>query len=538
MRISVKEMFMNNYRKALLLLAIFVFSFGACQDKDHEHGEGAAPHDDHGDDSHGAAHAPHMESQTSWGARTQVLIEHEPWMASTPSAMTVHVTRLDGYQPMSGLTLLTSWQQAELPVVQGMPANEEISPGVYVVPVPALIKGGHRLEIVLQDGMGEVDVHSMTNVRVYMKGEHGEHVEDAEISLGLEAQWRMPFGVKQALKRRIRPHIAAFAHLTLPSYKEAVITAPRDGRVLAPAASIEAPRVGQEVRVGEVVLEMTTSSVASADPAALDLAVEQASLRLGAAQKEVDRVEPLVERGVVASKRLTTARLERDVARAALRSARRQRESLSGSQKLDRRRDAITLPSPIAGRLAEVNVAPGAWVKQGDHLASVVDDGELWLDVDVPEAYVQRLKALSGVWFDVGDGEVIELGKESLISVGPTLHRGRRTLPVRFRVKRQDDARLFAGMTMRARVMTDEARSVVTVPSKSVMIQDGQQVVYVQTGAERFERRQVRTGVRDGEWVEVEQGVEYGEWVVSEGVYAVRLASAASSDEIGHGHAH
>ncbi len=346
----------------------------------------------------------------------------------------------------------------------------------------------------------------------------------------------MPFGVSEARTRRIRPHITAFAQWTLPGYKEASITAPRDGRVLAPEALEERLSVGQEFEAGEVVLEMTTSSVASADPAALDLAVEQASLRLGAAQKEVDRITPLVEQGVVASKRLTAAELERDVARAALRSARRQKASLSGSQRLDQRRDAIALPSPIAGRLGQVHVVPGAWVEQGDHLASVIDDGELWLDVDVPEAYVSQLEEVRGVWFEVG-GEVMELGKEELISVGPSLHRGKRTLPVRFRVKQPEGKRLFAGMTTRAHVMTREARQAVAVSTDAVVVQDGKKVVYVQRGAQEFELRQVRVGERDGEWVEVIEGIEEGEWVVVEGVNAVRLAGV-QDQEIGHGHAH
>jgi cobalt-zinc-cadmium efflux system membrane fusion protein len=81
------------------------------------------------------------------------------------------------------------------------------------------------------------------------------------------------------------------------------------------------------------------------------------------------------------------------------------------------------------------------------------------------------------------------------------------------------------------------AREVVAVPASAVIDESGMATVFVMTGGESFERRQVRVGARDGDWVEVVDGLEPGQRVVSRGAYLVKLA-ATKTGEIGHGHAH
>ena len=65
----------------------------------------------------------------------------------------------------------------------------------------------------------------------------------------------------------------------------------------------------------------------------------------------------------------------------------------------------------------------------------------------------------------------------------------------------------------------------------------GAEVVYVQLGGERFERRVVRTGLRDGQQVAITEGLAPRERVVSRGAFLVHLAAGAPA-EAGHGHAH
>jgi len=96
---------------------------------------------------------------------------------------------------------------------------------------------------------------------------------------------------------------------------------------------------------------------------------------------------------------------------------------------------------------------------------------------------------------------------------------------------------LRIGMAAKAQVFAGAAREVVAVPASAVIDENGMATVFVMTGGESFERRQVRIGARDGDWVEVVDGLESGQRVVSRGAWLVKLASTKTG-EIGHGHAH
>ena len=76
------------------------------------------------------------------------------------------------------------------------------------------------------------------------------------------------------------------------------------------------------------------------------------------------------------------------------------------------------------------------------------------------------------------------------------------------------------------------------VISKSALMQDySLNYVYVQTGGESFEKREVKLGVDDGFNVQILSGVTEGEWVVTEGAYQIKMASMSSTIPA-HGHEH
>ena len=105
------------------------------------------------------------------------------------------------------------------------------------------------------------------------------------------------------------------------------------------------------------------------------------------------------------------------------------------------------------------------------------------------------------------------------------------------RVFPRPDPRLRIGQSVTARVFTGEEQDALVVPAGALVNDAGADVVYVQTGGERFERRLVRVGLRDGEHVAIEEGLAPGERVVTRGAYLVHLAAGAPA-ETGHGHAH
>ncbi len=548
--ISLNKSSSKNYTQYTLCLVVFMLMFGgvfiACDAGDKHASEHAHDEDHEGEHEHEHDNAHRLNA---WGNKTQVMLEYALPEAGKPLNLVAHITRLKDYQPASQNSLkYVAWFGESTQPAGLLPMDLPfVKDGIFAISIDAPQSKEATLNLVLSDDFGEVDHHVFEHMELSEEGhedhnDHGDHDHEEgheeAIALSLEKQWNIAgFQVTQSRHQDVAPSISAFAHITLPPQSSVDVLAPRQGRILMNTKENTWARVGQNLEQGEALFYMTSASTVNADPAKLDLAVEQAQLQLNAAQKEVNRIKPLVDQGVVASKRLIQAELERDVARAALRSAQRSRSSLNNTQKVGRRADAIAVPSPISGQLVELYVAPGSWVSQGQKLASIVDSDELWLDVDIPEAYVSRVKSIEGVWFEAGKDNIIHLDKEKLVSLGPTLHTGRRTLPVRFRLQRNNQE-LFAGMTTNAKVIVEKAHDAVVVPFSALVPDKGNYHVYVQKGAESFERREVRTGTRDGQWIEIINGVRNGEWVVSRGVNAVKLAASSPEESIGHGHAH
>ena len=62
------------------------------------------------------------------------------------------------------------------------------------------------------------------------------------------------------------------------------------------------------------------------------------------------------------------------------------------------------------------------WVSEGDKLARIVDRDRLMLTVAVPEAYVGRLRDVSGAWFRLDSvAGVIDVPRSALVSIGTEL---------------------------------------------------------------------------------------------------------------------
>ena len=501
---------------------------------------GAGGHDDHGSgghDDHGGERP--SEVVTLWGETTQLFVEFPALVVGEESPFAAHLTMLADHRALDAGTVVVELSGGSSPA-ERFAVNSPSRTGIFRPVVRPDHIGVRRVVLRLQTP-SVLEVHDMGEFTVFRTVEEAEsaavegHDEEGAISFLLEQQWQIPFGIEVVELRRLRPNFPAFATLTYPSDAETIVTAPRRGRVAAAAEHF--PVVGLEVAAGDDLFSLSLGPQEATDPASLDLAVDEASIRRDATQREVDRLEPLVEQGVVAERRLDQARSALSEAQAQLRSARRRRGSFGQSQRVEGNGDSLMVPSPIPGTLVELYVAPGVWVSEGQPVARIVDRHRLWLDIAVPEVHAGRIHDAPGAWFQFDSfDETFEVTAADLVAVGTEIDRQTRTVPLRFRIANGTHA-LFAGMSTQAHVLAGSPRRGAAVRADAIIDDGRTEVLYVQTGGETFERRQVVLGIRDGEYVEVIDGVTPGEWVVTRGVYSVKLASS-STETIGHGHAH
>lgn len=515
---------------------------GAHEQGDHGHPHGGA---ESGETGHaggaeqGRGGEDAAEAVTRWGKKTQLFVEFPALVVGEDSPFAAHLTGMSDHAALAVGRVTAELSGGSEPV-ERFSVDAPSAAGIFR-PVVRPVHAGKRHLMVRLEAGDLSETHDLGEFVVFPSRAEAnaaapeENEAPGAISYLLEQQWRVDFGLERVQTRPMRPSVPAFATLVLPSQAETIVTAPREGRVLAVEGAF--PAVGDSVEDGGIIAALSSAAGGGADLASLDLAVEQAAIRVQAGRRELARVRPLVTQGVLAQRRLDEARSAAAEAQAALRSAKRQRESRGASQQVAGRADTLVLPSPLSGTVAEVYVAAGTWVAAGQPIARIVKRGELWLEAGVPEAYLGRVSKIAGAWFRLaGDPELFQVDADALVAVGTELDTGSRTLPVRFRVDGADP-RLYAGMAMRAHVLTGPPVAAAAVPVSALVDDGGVEVVYIQTGGESFVRRPVRLGIRDGAYVEVTEGVSPGEWVVSRGPYSVKLASTSTA-AIGAGHAH
>jgi membrane fusion protein, heavy metal efflux system len=98
--------------------------------------------------------------------------------------------------------------------------------------------------------------------------------------------------------------------------------------------------------------------------------------------------------------------------------------------------------------------------------------------------------------------------------------------------------KLSVGSLLQANIYTDGKIPSIAVPETALIDDNGQDVVFVQSGGESFQRRVLRLGMRDRGYVQVLSGLNEGERVVTKGAYLVYLASSSPAQLGAHGHAH
>lgn len=516
--------------KILALLIASVLSLAACGDKPGGSpaaaAAAAAAEDDHG-------HGDGGEKLTHFSERSELFVEFPPLVVGETSSFAAHLTTLPDFKALSAgkvTVRLTGGDQPD----EVFSVDRASQPGIFRPEVTPKHAGERDLAIDVVTESFSV-THALGPFSVYpdrraADAEPAAH-DDEGIVFTKEQQWKVDFATAEVVKRPVRAAVAATGVLRARPDGEAQITAAAPGQVQAAGAF---PRLGQRVNKGELLAYLTPRLGGEADFATLRAAANKARVEHDLAQQELARVEGLYREEAVPEKRVLAARAAADLARGELATAQQRLGQYGGTG------GGIPVRAPVAGTLADVRVSPGAFAQEGALLFHIADRSRLWLELRVPESDAARLGNPTGAAFRVaGMDQSVEIvpGRNGrLVAVGGVVDATTRTVPVVFEFTPGALA-LPIGMAVQAQVFAGGAREVVAIPASSVLDEGGMSVVFVMTGGESFERRQVRLGAREGDWVEVVDGLTPGSRVVSRGAYLVKLASTGTA-QIGHGHAH
>jgi RND family efflux transporter MFP subunit len=298
---------------------------------------------------------------------------------------------------------------------------------------------------------------------------------------------------------------------------------------------------GAAVAEGQVLARLDPSTgkaehaVAASSLEAARRNLREIEVRLTDARKTLARTRSLVERKLVAESvldgseaevaaleaRLSAAGAEVDVARSRL--------ALS-QQGLD----DLLIRAPFAGVVLSKDAQPGETVSPVSAgggftrtgIATIVDMDSREIEVDVNEAYINRVK----------DEQRVEAVLDAypdwtlagrVISIVPTADRQKATVRVRIAFESLDP-RILPDMGIKVRFLeegADRERAHPTVPDTAVLLDGGAAAVWVVRDG-KVERRSVALGAASGEGVAVLEGLRGGEAVVVDAPRRLRDGAA------------
>jgi membrane fusion protein, heavy metal efflux system len=294
------------------------------------------------------------------------------------------------------------------------------------------------------------------------------------------------------------------------------VVAPQSGRILSMKVA-----VGQSVRAGQVVAILqqnlgTSESVGvAATNAGLDLQIENARVRLTAAQREMDRLEKIED--IAAGKDLAAAEANLNAARSELSTL--ENRAVGANSSANSR--TVSLVAPISGMVGAFTLSAGAEVAAGQTLLTVTNIGKVYVEAQVYDRDLEAVQAGNkfSVTCSTDDHKSAEV---RLISQAQTMNMGNQSQRVLFEMDNpRGDFKIGEFVTVKA--LNAQTNRQIMVPNSALTEINGRTAVFLKHAPEEFELAYVQTGEDDGVRTLILKGLDEDEKVVVGGAYEVKM---------------
>jgi len=288
-------------------------------------------------------------------------------------------------------------------------------------------------------------------------------------------------------------------------------------------------RVGDRVRKGQTLLDYDNIELADVVAryikASSDLKKDEAQAEV--LKRAYERAKTLTQVGALAGAEEERRKAEYDSAltslntdRAEVARARQQLARFGVRTDEDAETSHTALVAPFDGVVTEVKATVGELKSSDEEVFTIADLSTVWVQADVYQRDIAAVKPGQHVRLTIESyPERYFAGRVTYIS--DVLDEKTRTAKVRCEVE-NPRGELKVGMFATVLLPSSGSREVLIVPEAAVQLIQGKPFVFVQTGEDRFEKREVTLGTRANDRVEVKKGIRAGEHVVTEGSYALK----------------
>lgn len=311
--------------------------------------------------------------------------------------------------------------------------------------------------------------------------------------------------------------LTAMGRVLANQRRKAIVSYPFSARI----ARIDV-RIGEWVEPGQelVVLQSEEVGVATSD-------FYKAMADHELAKLNSEREAQLFENGVGARKNSLAAEAALTVAEATLNATEKKLHVLGFTEEdiatlVDTHQinPTISLFAPLAGKIIGNTAVLGGMVDESTEILTIMDPSLLWVDAEIYEKDIARIRTGQDVALTVPayPGQVF---RGSVTYISDVLNEDTRTITVRTEVPNAGE-RLKPGMFADVSIELEHNGSVITVPVEAVLDDQGEHLLFVRTGSDRFQPRHVTVGIMEGGFIEIVDGLEVGEAVVTRGNFQLK----------------
>lgn len=271
--------------------------------------------------------------------------------------------------------------------------------------------------------------------------------------------------------------------------------------------------VGDRVEAGQVLAVLDPADL-RLDLNAAEAVMSSAQADLDLARSEHDRYATLLQRQLISASQFETHK-------AALAAAHARLEQAQAQLAVRRNQLAYTeLRADRVGVITSVQMEAGQVVAAGQTAAVLAEDGELEVEIALPESQVRDYRpgteAIISLWSD--DGRQLA-GR--IREIAPDADQASRTYRTRVAFVASDDG-VQLGRTARVRFDTGSESSHLRIPLAALHGRDREPAVWiVDPQAHTVALKPVRIAAYSEDAIEIADGLEHDDWLVVAGVHTL-----------------
>ena len=497
--------------KILLPLAIITSILFGCTNE-HSHTDEA--------DEHGIE----LMAYTLYTDKTELFIEFLPLIAGTESRFAAHFTELgESFKPFTegSITITLEVDGKRVSVT----ATEPQVPGIFRLRLTPETTGIGKLTFDIKT-KSFTDQITIDSVNVYADentalAEQPNEVGGSDIAYSKEQAWKVEFANAPVKKQPFSDIIKTSGQILSAPGDEVIVVAKAGGIVrFSGSKSI----IGSEVSAGTNLFIIASGDFAEGN---IDAAYKEAKANYEKAKLDYERASELVKDKIVSEKDFQDARLKYENAQTTYNTLAKNYSS-----------SGLSVSAPMSGFVKNIFVSEGQFVAGGTPLAAISKNKKLVLQANVSQKYFDRLSAITSANFKTTDSEKIVSTTDfngKVISYGKSASANSPFIPITFEI--DNISNIIPGSVAEVYLKSFPIPDAMVIPASSLIEEQGSFFVYVQTGGESFQKREVKLGASDGMNVQVLSGIAEGERVVTNGAYQIKLASASGAMPE-HGHEH